>query len=268
MNPKLSHIVRWGVLLAVLVGLPCAAYFSRSLWYPLLKSRLEASQKAARAGEHDHGEVDAHNHDHAGHDDANSLELSEQARRALGLEPKDLQTIKLVNFERMLTIPALIVERPGRSQFQVTAPMTGIVTRIHPLRGEAVQPGELLFEIRLTHEELVQSQAEYLRTAEELDVIEREVKRLEKVVEGGAVAGKQLLERQYEQQKLLAIGRAQRQALLLHGISEPQADEILKSRKLLGTISVSVPKVKETMSESNETTFFRCRNCRCSRGST
>jgi len=90
--------------------------------------------------------------------------------------------------------------------------MTGVVTRIYPIQGEAVRPGQPLFEVRLTHEDLLQVQTEFLRTVEELSVIAREVKRLEKVSADGLIAGKTLLERKYEQQKQEASLRAQRQA--------------------------------------------------------
>ena len=63
--------------------------------------------------------------------------------------------------------------------------MTGVVTRIYPIQGEAVEPGQPLFEVRLTHEDLLQVQTEFLRTVEELDVIGREVARLEKVSKRG-----------------------------------------------------------------------------------
>ena len=111
--------------------------------------------------------------------------------------------------------------------------MTGVITRIYPIEGEAVEPGEKLFDLRLTHEELVQSQADLLKTAEELDVIAREIKRIEDLIKDQALPGKQLLERQYEQQKLQAAMRAQRQALLLHGLTNEQVDAILRERTLL-----------------------------------
>src|SRR3712207_7858428 len=46
---------------------------------------------------------------------------------------------------------------------------------------------------------------------------------IEKVTDG-AIAGKSLLERKYEQQRQEAILHAQRQALLLHGLSEAQVN--------------------------------------------
>jgi hypothetical protein len=109
------------------------------------------------------------------------------------------------------------------------------------MQGEAVTPGQPLFDLRLTHEEVVEAQAEFLRTAEELDVVQREIDRLEKVAANGVVSGKTLLERKYEQQKLQAAQRSQRQRLLLHGLSPQQADDILAKRTLLNGLTIVVP---------------------------
>ncbi|MEZ6087103.1 MAG: hypothetical protein R3C05_03535 [Pirellulaceae bacterium] len=111
---------------------------------------------------HDHG--DHAGHDHAGHDDASSLELSAQARRNLGLTSEAVQPVTLQTYEKSITIPAAVVERPGRSRVQVATPMTGVVTHVHTVQGEAVQPGSLLFQIRLTHEDLVNAQTDFVRT--------------------------------------------------------------------------------------------------------
>ena len=140
----------------------------------------------------------------------------------------------------------MIVERPGLSTLDVTAPMTGVISRIFPIQGQAVEPDEPLFEVRLTHEDLLQKQTEFLQSLEELDVVGREVSRLEKVAEGGAIAGKTLLERKYEQQKQEAALRAQRQALLLHGLSAEQVSGIESERTLLQSLVVKAPSAGST----------------------
>ncbi len=183
----------------------------------------------------DHAEKPRYDHVH---DDAAAITLSQQAKGNIGLRTA---RVEVRTFERTITVPGMVVERPGRSTLQVTAPLTGVVTRIYPLQGEAVTPSQPLFDVRLTHEELVQAQGDFLRTAEELDVTRREVTRLEKVTAEGAIAGKTLLERKYEQQKQEAVLRAQRQALLLHGLSPQQVDNILATRTLLSRLVVSVP---------------------------
>jgi cobalt-zinc-cadmium efflux system membrane fusion protein len=176
-------------------------------------------------------------YDHV-HDEAAAIKLSKQARGNIGLR---MARVELKPFERTITVPGIIVERPGWSMLEVTAPMTGVVTKTYPIQGEAVEPGQPLFEVRLTHEDLLQVQTEFLRTIEELDVIGREVARLEKVSADGVIAGKTLLERKYEQQKQEAALRAQRQALLLHGLSQDQVDKIVASRTLLQSLTIYAP---------------------------
>ena len=166
------------------------------------------------------------------------LTLSEQGRKNVGLT---LATIELRDFQRTITVPAVLVERPGQSEVTVSAPMTGIVSRIYPIGGEAVAPGMPLFDLRLTHEDLVDKQSDLLREVQQLDVVKREVARLEQVTASGAVAGKTLLERQYEQQKIEAAIEAEKQALLLHGLSEEQVQQIAENRRLLQTVTVAAP---------------------------
>ena len=99
-------------------------------------------------------------HDHAGHDEMNSLELSKQAQANVGLK---LGKVALSTFERTISIPGILRERPGRSTVAITTPLTGIVTRIYVIQGEAVEAGQKLFDLQLTHEELVQGQGDFLR---------------------------------------------------------------------------------------------------------
>jgi multidrug efflux pump subunit AcrA (membrane-fusion protein) len=53
------------------------------------------------------------------------------------------------------------------------------------------------------------------------------------------------LERKYEEEKQEAALQAQREALVLHGLSDDQVEQILKSRKLLPSISVFAPAAAE-----------------------
>ncbi len=213
----------------------------------------DAHEAAADAHEHEADEAQAHGqeptpYDHA-HDEAAAVKLSSAARKNIGLR---LATVELKPFERSMTVPGIIVERPGWSVLEVTSPMTGVITRTYPIQGEAVAPGQRMFEVRLTHEDLLQLQTEFLRTVEELDVIDREVRRLEKVAAEGVIAGKTLLERKYEQQKQQAALRAQRQALLLHGLSAEQVDGIVATRTLLQSLTIYAPR-RDASSSSKET---------------
>jgi cobalt-zinc-cadmium efflux system membrane fusion protein len=225
-------------------------YLSCGQWLPPVSRFVAAAQERMHEGEPGHevasddrGEDDGHAEDeHASGGGETSLELSEQAQKNVGLE---LVTVEPRDFDRTINVPAMVTERPGRTEIKVSAPMTGIVTRIYPVRGEAVAPGQPLFDLRLTHEDLVDVQSAFLETVEQLDVIQREVARLQKVTSSGAVAGKTLLERQYEQQQAEARLRAQQQALILHGITEEQVDQIKSTRRLLQQVTVFAPRPVE-----------------------
>ena len=238
---------------SLLILLPIIAVAGAASVYfiPSLRARFLAAvdtysgaKKELEKPADEHGGEDHAGHDHAGHSDLESIEISKQAQANIGMK---LGKVELSNFSRTISVPGMLRERPGRSTVAITAPLTGIVTQIFPILGEAVTPGQKLFEMRLAHEELVQAQGDFLRVAEELDVIEREIKRLEKIAVDGGIAGRQVLERQYEQQNKQAVLRAQHQALLLHGLSEEQVNKILSERTLLRTLMVTVPEPQPTV---------------------
>ena len=230
-----------GVLVAAAIFF--VAISTRAWWLPLAQQGIAAVRPNAddAATDHAHGGEPSENaHARAASPDSTSLALSEKARKNIGLE---LVTVAIGDFDRTVSIPAVLVTRSGRAEIVVSAPMTGIVRRVYPIQGEAVRPGDPLFEIRLTHEDLVEKQSKLLRALEELDVVKQEVARLDEVTASGAVAGKRLLERQYEQRKIEALIRAERQALMLHGLDEAQVDSIAKNRRLLQSLTIVAPQL-------------------------
>lgn len=251
-NPLPNRLL-WLVAMIVAVGLAGLSY---QRWLPIASGWVQRTSSAFRSSPpaDAHGdEADdhsGHNHAaHAGHDDSTSLELSAQGLRNIGLSPEMIRPVELETFRKSMIVPAVVVERPGRTRVQVATPMTGVVTHVHAVQGEAVEPGTLLFQIRLTHEDLVQSQTRFLQTLGELDVEEREIKRLTGVTSSGAVAGKVLLDRQYAKDKLEALLRAQREALRLHGLSEQQVDQIASERRLLRELQVVAPSIDDHSDE-------------------
>jgi membrane fusion protein, heavy metal efflux system len=194
--------------------------------------------------DHDEGEHDAHEgHDHAGHSESTSLELNAQALKNLGLTGEYLQPIALKDFKRTITIPAIIAAKPGRTQIRVSSPLSGVVTHVHAVTGEAVTAGELLFEVRLTYEELVDTQTQFLKTLSELDVETREIERLQDVTQSGAISAKTLIERRYAKEKLEGYLSSMREALRLHGLSAQQIATIEKERRLLRDLAIETPDI-------------------------
>ena len=186
-------------------------------------------------------------HEHADH--GVELSISPQARKSIGLREGP---VSVRPYSRPIIVPGIIVEKPGRSQYTVIAPVAGCVTQVYQTPGESVSPGDPLFELRLIHEELVQLQVEFLATAEAIDVAQRELRRLEGINTEGLIAKKRILDQQYELQKLEGRQLAQRQALLLHGVSESQVNTIQESRDLLGSIMVRAPHEAELVIDDVE----------------
>ncbi len=127
--------VRW-------IAIPLLAVAAVTGWWPTLRDRLTGQRGPAPAPTahatpaqpdgHDH----EHDHDHDQHA-GDSLELSEQARRNIGLQTGE---IEVSTFVRTMSVPGLVAERPGQTRVRVVAPLTGIVTRVHVIEGEAVPP--------------------------------------------------------------------------------------------------------------------------------
>jgi hypothetical protein len=222
-----------GVLVVTIV---VAVGATHKLWLPQARGYFEKSDApvADNHAGHDHG---GHDDTHPGHIEESAIEFSVTGLKNIDFQPV---TVALSTFERSITLPAMVVERPGHSQIYITAPLTGVVTRIYPVESAAIASGTPMFDIRLTHEELVASQRNFLQTIESLDVMQSEIDRLQAAGEG-VIAGKRIIEQQYEQQKLQASLRAEQQALLLHGISQEQIDGIKKSRQLLQSLTVFAP---------------------------
>lgn len=217
------------ICIAVVVA---AAWASRAVWQPWLPAALRQNSSGDAACPPD----DEEGHDHAAHGPP-SIQLTEQGLKNIGFEPF---VVKTASYERSLKLPAIVVERPGRSQIHITAPLTGIVTAIHAVEGEAAAPADPLFEIRLTHEELVAAQRDFLKTSASLEVVRQELQRLKGLGEG-VIAGRRILEQEYEQQKLQVTLLAERQAMLLHGLSDEQVDEIGRTKELFRNVTVAAP---------------------------
>ncbi len=195
---------------------------------------------ATTADEHDHDHE--HEHEH-GTESADAIELSPQALKNLGLTSEKLKAIELGDYQKMISVPAIITARPGRTKVHVSSPLSGVVTHVHAVTGETVTPGQLLFEVRLTYEDLVVSQTEFLQTISELEVENREISRLEEVTQSGAISGKSLLERRYARDKLEASLASQREALKLHGLNDDQIVMIERDRKLLRDLAIVAPDI-------------------------
>lgn len=196
---------------------------------------------------HDHSSHAGHNH--AGGSDAESVELSQQARANMRLRT---EPISVGVYTKYIEVPGVITNWPGRTHVAVTSPLTGVLNSMLISRGELVTSGTPLFTLRLTHQDLVNTQETFLTKLGELDVEQAEIERLSSITSSGAIAGRTLITRKYERDKLMAGVRAARQAMLLHGLTEEQIARIERSRELVREITVYAPTLHEDNSLHHE----------------
>ncbi len=248
--PKSS--LKW-ILFSCCLLFIVGAWGLQSYWVPRAKiwaaKQLAGIDSGKKEKEDEHAGHDHGGHDHAGHDESSSLELSPQAMKNVGLTKENVRAVKLQSFTRTISVPAIVVERPGRTRIKIVAPMTGIVTNTNVISGEAITSGRELFNLRLTHEDMVKAQSSFLKTLGDLDVEIKEIKRLKKITNNGAIAGKILLERQYAKEKLEVDLNTQRESLFLHGFSKDQVEKIAKSRRLLRNHIIFAPMLSDHSGE-------------------
>ena len=237
--PKLPW--KW---LQIVVGVAClvTAGLTYSMWWPPLSKWIDDTM-AGRRGNAPTVEGEHTLAPGAAVASATTLDLSPQALLNLGLKGDFLRPVELTTYLRSITLPAVLVPKPGRSQIIVTSPLNGIITHVHAVTGEAVKSGDLLFEVRLTYEDLVETQTQYLKTISELAVENREIARLDEATKSGAISGKSLLERRYAKDKLEALIKSQREGLRLHGLSDRQIDAIGTDGKLLRDLKIVAPDI-------------------------
>ncbi len=196
-------------VVVIMAGAAGAAVLTHDQWRPQFdawRDQLSAGQKPSEpAGEHAHA-------------DEGQVELSPQAQKNLGV---DVRRLKLATepFRPTVRVPGTIVERPGRSDHTVTAPVAGVVKRVACVPGDVVRPGDVLFTLRLNGEGLQNAQTELFKTARELEINRRQRERLAAAAQSGAVAQARLMDLDYQQERLEASRLAYRNDLTARGLA-------------------------------------------------
>jgi cobalt-zinc-cadmium efflux system membrane fusion protein len=189
------------------------------------------------AGEHGPDRV------HAGHEDAGitalqqPLRLAPQAQKNLGLVSKP---VSLTTYWRKIDVPGMIVDRPGVSDRDVVAPVTGIVTRIHAYPGDTVEPGSPLISIRLVSESLHASQLELFKATRQIEIAKGQLQRLSHVTESGALPKSRTIEIENQIRLLEATVQAYRQDLQARGLSTAGIADAARG-EFVAAITINAP---------------------------
>jgi membrane fusion protein, heavy metal efflux system len=193
--------------------------------FSILQNAVGVAEETAKADE-----ADAAVHE--------NLELSEETCKSMGLK---LRRLKASNYVQSISVPAMIVEKPGHSGRTIPSRVHGVVTRVHCVTGQLVHAGDDLFEITLTGDALVVAQTSLLTTIQELENERKELARVSKLVEEGSIIGSQKIPIEYEVRRLENVQDLRHQELLVRGLTDAQVQKVIESKKLISKFTVKVP---------------------------
>lgn len=215
---RLQTFLKPLIAVAVVAGVGIAGYATRNRWVPFLQQPAPASTTEENT---------------AAPAPAAKVIINEKAQENLGLKAKPLKT---QIYWKSITVPGMVVDRPGLSDRGIIAPVTGVVTRIAHVPGDTVRPGEVLFTLRLLSETLHQTQTELFKATQ--DIALAEATRMRLVESKGAVPESRVIEVENQITRLRVAVKAYRQELQNRGFSPEQIEEVAK-----GTFVRDVPVV-------------------------
>ena len=205
----------WPTLLlcAALLGIGGVAGF---LLRPVILPEVAQTNDGQDEPEHDHD---------AGHGSNSIVVINEKTLDNMNLKFGKFETR---DYFQKIRIPAEVVERIPQSRRSVSAPIAGIVTKVFVAQGQAVRPGEKLFHLRITDQSIANSQVNLLKVFGDLEVSRAKKERLVNLGTG-VVAGKQLMEAEFEIKKLTDRRAALIQEMRARGMGEEQIKSFIKT---------------------------------------
>lgn len=221
---KLLRFQKPIVMAALIAGLlAITGYFTRNRWLPLFG--------------HDRPGVAA-DVPTQGTEPANpsaKILLSDQAIANLGLKAKAVQP---QSYWKTIQVPGMVVDRPGLSDRNIVAPVTGVIAKVNHLPSDTVRPGEVLFTIRLLSESLHQTQSDLFKAAQDIKLAQAQRERLGAA--GEAIPGARLIEVDNQILRLQVAVKTSYQELMNHSFTQDQVDRVAEG-KFVNEIAVHVP---------------------------
>lgn len=188
-------ILRTLAVLLVLAGLGFGAWTQRHRW-----QRAESAEPSGAGG--------------SGPIDIQSVKLSDEAVRGLDLRSDE---VRLEDYPKVIEVPGVITDAPGRAR-AVSAPVAGVVAKVHVAPGEAVRPGAPLFTVQLASEFVQKTQTELARSAKDLVAATARLEQTKVLVKAGTKAGFEQTEDENRVRGLTTEVEGHRRQLLLFGL--------------------------------------------------
>ena len=175
-----------------------------------------------------------------------SVFLSRKSRDNIGLT---VVPLVLTTAWKVVELPAVMVDRPGVSDRGVTAPIDGTIVFIHAFPGTTVAPHAPLFTIRLVSDQVHKSQLELFQATREIDIANRQYRRLSELASSGALAQSRIYEIENQLDRLQATVEAYSQDLVARGLSRENIDSAARGEFVTELTVLAPPDITQSESE-------------------
>ena len=193
---------------ALLGGLAAFGYANRARLFP------EAPVPAAAADD-----------EHASEDGTGKIVIADAGQTNLGLT---VAAVTPQTYWRTVSIPGIVVDRPGHSDRGVVAPATGVIAEIFAFRGDRLKAGQPLFTLKLLSEPLHQAQTDLFKATQDIEIAKSQKTRL--TASAGAVPESRVIEVDNQISRLQTAVKAYRQELGVRGFPRDLIDAVAAGR--------------------------------------
>jgi membrane fusion protein, heavy metal efflux system len=217
---KTTQMMRPIVTVAVVAAMALGAYLTSQTWLPWI---------------HQGEPVVATKPPYEAVAPSEKIIVSDQAQKNLGISAKYL---KAEIFRKTISVPGIVVDRPGVSDRGIVSPVMAVVSAIHHVPGDTVRPGDVLFTLKPLSESLQLTQTDLVKTAQEIKLAQVKRKRLIGV--SSAIPESRIIEVDSQITRLEIAARAYRQELLNRGLSDKDIDTVAEGM-FISEIRVAAP---------------------------
>jgi multidrug efflux pump subunit AcrA (membrane-fusion protein) len=151
---------------------------------------------------------------------ADNDKLSDLAHKNLNPQPRIVEKLVQASFMRTVTVPGVVVHRPGNCERLITAPVAGVIKQIYATPHDRVAPGKPLFTLEIVSEPLQTAQAGYYKTHRDLDICRDYLKQLEDRGKDAFVSQATIRDLEYQVQRFTAALEALGHELKIRGLSQ------------------------------------------------
>lgn len=166
---------------------------------------------------------------------SHEIAITQEQMDRLGIALGAVEPSQALTTDRL---PSQVVIPPQQERV-VSAPQSGLVTKLNAAVGDQVTAGQVLATI--DSPALVALQRDFLQAVTQTHLARTQLQRDRRLVDEGIIAERRFLETRSQYEEAAAGLEQRRQALTLSGMTAADIEQLQRSRKLTSALQVSAP---------------------------